>query len=226
MFSSHQKGSIRGTVKNSEGIKLPAVTVTAAGKTTTTNNDGQYTLDGLPEGTQKITASLSGYFDDGRGYASVKVVADTTVTADDLILVPASNNEVLIWHLRPTSSSYVAPRCKQIGGTIYFDSLFTDWQGVTEPATAIYSLGRRYARFKATVGIADYEPDDDSRVIFKVIGDGATLYQSDPLKVDSTGNVDVDVSNVLTLELQVFRVDSSNSPDVVWGNARLTKTGS
>ncbi|MEN6520052.1 MAG: NPCBM/NEW2 domain-containing protein [Armatimonadota bacterium] len=221
--SSSGKGSIEGKVRNSEGTALPHATVTAGGKNATTDNDGNFTINDVSAGTQTVSASLAGYFNDGRGSASVQVVDKNTTSGSSLILVPTSNGEVFIWHLAASSSDYDSnPQQKQLGGTIYYDSLFRNGGWIFDDyLEAIYSLGRRYSRFKATIGVADDESDLTSHLVFKVIGDGNTLYQSEPLKVGMIDNVDVDVSNVLTLQLQVYCVDDEK-PAAVWGNARLS----
>lgn len=224
--SSITKGSIHGTVRNSEGTSLPGATITAGGKTVTANNYGNFIFDNASVGTQTISASLVGYFNDGRGSASIQIVAGSNTNVSDLILVPTSNGEVFIWHLKASSSDYSAPKQKQLGGTIYYDSLLAYGWNYSEnnPAEAIYSLGRRYSRFKATVGVADDNSDLNTQVVFKVVGDGNTLYQSGPLKVGVIDNVDVDVSNVLTLQLKVAHIANTGdrTPDTIWGNARLS----
>lgn len=204
---------------------MSGVTVSAAGRSTTTNASGLYTLTDVPAGTQIVSASLSGYFNDGRGSASVQVVEGNTVNAS-LVLVPISNGEVLLWHLKPSSTVYSSPIQKQLGGTIYYGSLicYGYKYGVNNPAEAIYAIGRRYSRFRAMLGVADDASDLNAEVVFKVIGDGVTIHQSQPMKVGMTDYVDLNVYSVLTLQLQVERVagTGSDDPEVVWGDARLT----
>jgi len=203
------------------------VTVTAGGKKTTTDNSGYFTLKDVSTGAQTVSVSLNGYFNDGRGSASVQVVAENSARVSDLVLVPTSNGEVFIWHLKASNSDYKSPVQKQLCGTIYFESLWTKidfWVGIKDPSVAVYAIGRRYSKFKATVGVADDERNLNSQVVFKVIGDGNTLYQSQPLKVGAIENIDVDVSSVLTFQLQVHQVAGSGSSDIqgVWGDARFT----
>ncbi len=53
--------TISGTVKDTSNRVLENVTVTAAGKTTTTISDGTYALTNMPQGTYTLSASKPGY---------------------------------------------------------------------------------------------------------------------------------------------------------------------
>jgi len=216
------KGAIVGTVRNSEGTPLPGATVSAGGVRTTTNNDGDFRLENVPAGTQIVSAALSGYFDDGRGSASVLVVDGQTVyLQNDLILVPKVDSWVYLRSLDPSSTNFRGEPQQRLGGTVYFHCLaggYWDWYG--DALEAIYSVGRRYSRFNAVVGVSDMEPNLNAEVIFTVIGDGNVLYRSQRLKVGRIETIDIDVSNILTLQLQVTRVDDVY-PSVVWADPRL-----
>jgi hypothetical protein len=60
-------GSLRGTVRDSQGGALPGVTVTATSdvllspRVTVTDTAGEYRLINLPPGTFTVTAQLSGF---------------------------------------------------------------------------------------------------------------------------------------------------------------------
>src|SRR5438128_11053497 len=60
-------GSLRGTVKDSQGGALPGVTVTATSammltpSVTVTDGSGNYRLINLPPGTFRVTAELAGF---------------------------------------------------------------------------------------------------------------------------------------------------------------------
>ena len=53
--------SISGTITLSSGTGLPGVSVNTFGASATTNADGQYSLDGLPNGTYTVSPSLATY---------------------------------------------------------------------------------------------------------------------------------------------------------------------
>ena len=224
-------GSIEGRVVNSEDTPLPGAIVSVGGTSTTTDNHGQFTLQNVAVGTQVVSASLAGYYNDGRGSASVTVVTgQVAYPAHDLVLVATLNGEVYLRSLQASSSDFTGDPQQTLGGTVYFNSVAGEaWHwGWTTPDTlqAIYSLGRRYSQFKSQVGVSDTESDLNAEVIFKVIGDGTVLYQSKRLKVGIVETVNIDVSNVLTLQVQVVRVVpdpySPPTPTVVWGDPRVT----
>jgi hypothetical protein len=87
----------------------------------------------------------------------------------------------------------------------------------------VYNLQRRFARFKALVGVEDGSPPE-FMAIFAVRGDGATLFES---KVKRAGDVpdaiDLDVTGILQLELVVRGRDPLHTRDltVVWADPVL-----
>ena len=60
-------GTLTGVVQDPNGASLPGVTVTAqhlgtgAGRTTTTGEDGRWTLPGLPSGTYEVSFEMNGF---------------------------------------------------------------------------------------------------------------------------------------------------------------------
>lgn len=54
--------SVSGTVTESDGTGVPNVTVRAGEISTTTNAQGEYTIEGLADGTYQVTAQLSGWY--------------------------------------------------------------------------------------------------------------------------------------------------------------------
>lgn len=217
-----RKGTIAGSVRNNADTRLPGATVSVGKVRTNTDNKGDFRLEGVPVGTQTISASLTGYFDDGRGSASILVVeGQTGYLQDDLVLVATVGGEVYLRSLQASSSDFYEDAQQRLGGVVYFHCLASDrwWSGDTEEA--IYSLGRRYGRFKSQIGVSDTESDLTAEVIFRVIGDGNILYQSQRLKVGRIATIDVDVTNILTLQLQVTKIGDV-SPSVVWGDPRVT----
>ena len=64
-----QTGTIRGTVKDSQGLAVPGVTVTATSpamqgsRTVVTDAQGQFTINALPPGAYTVKYTLSGFND-------------------------------------------------------------------------------------------------------------------------------------------------------------------
>ena len=79
-----QDGTLRGTVSDSTGSPLPSasITVEGTGLRTTTGNQGQYEIRGVPAGTRVLRARLIGF---QAGSASVTVVS-TGETRQDFTL--------------------------------------------------------------------------------------------------------------------------------------------
>ena len=74
-------GTVHGRVKSTTGGKISGATVTVeSGPEDTTNNGGKYTIDGVDEGPQDVTASLTGCTSSQT--LSVVVVADGSVKLD------------------------------------------------------------------------------------------------------------------------------------------------
>ncbi|ERH01503.1 MAG: hypothetical protein J07HN6_01055, partial [Halonotius sp. J07HN6] len=76
----HTTGSLTGTVTNAQGTPLNGVTVTIAGKTTTTDTDGSYAIDDLPFGSHNMTVGHSDYKDVTR--TGVRIEEDTETQED------------------------------------------------------------------------------------------------------------------------------------------------
>ncbi|MGZ4860821.1 MAG: carboxypeptidase regulatory-like domain-containing protein [Candidatus Angelobacter sp.] len=79
-------GNVTGTVADGNGSGL-AATVSAAGLSTTSGQDGSYAFNNLPSGQTTIKASLTGY---QPGSAVVSVVAAATTAAPAITLVSGS----------------------------------------------------------------------------------------------------------------------------------------
>ena len=54
--------SLAGVVTDAEAAPIEGATVTAAGRSATTNGDGEYSLTGLQSGAYTVTASADGYY--------------------------------------------------------------------------------------------------------------------------------------------------------------------
>ena len=81
-------GTVNGRVVNSHGNALAGVQVTIGGRTATTNAAGQYSMDGVPTGSQRVAAVLAG-FELAGGELFVQInagpnaLADIAMAADD-----------------------------------------------------------------------------------------------------------------------------------------------
>ena len=80
-------GNVTGTVADGNGETLSGATVSAAGLTTSSAEDGSYALNNLPAGQTTIRASLTGF---QSGSNSVNVVAAATTVAPVITLVSSS----------------------------------------------------------------------------------------------------------------------------------------
>jgi hypothetical protein len=80
-------GNVTGTVADGNGQALSGATVSAAGLTTSSSEEGSYALNNLPAGQTTVQATLTGF---QPGSATVTVVAATTTTAPAITLISAS----------------------------------------------------------------------------------------------------------------------------------------
>jgi hypothetical protein len=84
-----------------------------------------------------------------------------------------------------------------------------------------YNLGRRYDRFRATVGLDD-NSTTEAVVRYEVVGDGRTLYLQD-VRFGESFPIDVSAQNVLRLQLVTTLLSeegSCGSATAQWGEAR------
>ena len=87
-----------------------------------------------------------------------------------------------------------------------------------------YDLAKRYSQFRATVGVDD-EVGPKGSVVFKVVGDGKTLYKSKVLKGAQKGlPIEVNVSGVSKLALETdFADDGGWGDHGDWADVRLVR---
>jgi len=131
------------------------------------------------------------------------------------------NREVYLSELHPNRSSFFAKRPALLNGTTCVDSLIGTASS-SRVKEAVYTIGRNYSRFRCQVGVLDTESKLDSKVTFRILGDGTELYTSGgPVGIGSPQEVDVDVSGILTLQLQA--TSDSGMAHIAWGNARLIR---
>ncbi|MCJ7544165.1 MAG: NPCBM/NEW2 domain-containing protein [Phycisphaerae bacterium] len=102
-----------------------------------------------------------------------------------------------------------------------------------EPCLAAFDLsGGNWKRLRATLGIeidpklrdTEAQTDEGPQVIFGVRGDGKELYKSPPFGIDSKPvSIDVDVSGVKNLELEVLGRSRNIASSIDWADVRLEK---
>jgi hypothetical protein len=77
--------------------------------------------------------------------------------------------------------------------------------GMHSNAGLSYSLRQRFARFTADIGLPDYLKESRASVVFQVIGDDKTIWESHLIKAgESLTRCDVDVSKVEHLTLKIL----------------------
>lgn len=84
-----------------------------------------------------------------------------------------------------------------------------------------YDLGRRYDRFRATIGLED-DSTTEAVVRYEIIGDGRTLYSQD-VQFGMSFPVDVSVQNVLRLQMGttlLSKEGSCGAATAQWGEVR------
>jgi hypothetical protein len=101
---------------------------------------------------------------------------------------------------------------------------YTKGLGVHAASQVDVNLGGQYKRFQASVGVDD-EVGAAGSIVFRVVADGAEIFNSDVMTGDSdTKLVDVDVTGKTTLQLFVDDAnDGIGSDHGDWANARLVK---
>lgn len=216
------KGTITGRVLDDGDATLWKVRISAGGVQTDTDVDGNFILDNVPAGDQTVSATLSGYFDTGAGNKSIHVGDGGTYSAGTLILAKLVGSNVLLYQLTPHTTDYQVHEVL-LGGKIYTYSLKCYNQAeYTAPATASYKIDQHYSRFQSVVGGIDDSGDVDE-MVFKVYGDGILLYTSGNLKPGIVESIDIDISTVGTLKLEVWAAKINTYTGVyAWGDPKLT----
>lgn len=95
----------------------------------------------------------------------------------------------------------------EVGGVFFETGLFAH-----APARHVVSLGRRWSRFTAQIGLQD---GHGGSTVFVVRGDGRALFRSEVVRDHQARRVDIDVSGVDRLELHVE--DAGDGPNSDWG---------
>lgn len=110
-------------------------------------------------------------------------------------------------------------RVLQLGGTKFSHGL-----GVHSRSDLTYDLGGKYKQFAATLGVDD-EVGSAGSVIFRIWGDEKLLLETPLMRGgDAPKPVQLEVSSVLLLRLEVDYGDDSDLADHAdWANARLLR---
>ncbi|MFG2164758.1 NPCBM/NEW2 domain-containing protein [Micromonospora chersina] len=111
-------------------------------------------------------------------------------------------------------------RAATVSGKRYEQSVVASTCFATNDETESFNLGKRYTRFKATVGVADTAPND-YRTRFTVLVDGEAVFQRE-LALGNTAAVDVPLTGALRLMLKVESVGLTSCDDAaVWAEPAL-----
>lgn len=164
------------------------------------------------------------YADDGP-YARVALGSPRLYTADTVDVYPAPDP------LTPTVDTVFLDERERVqsGGICSSAAGAYSIGGQTFPRSRVarvcfdsgfevYEIGRDFERFRTTVGIEDIERDDSFATV-RIVGDGQLL-ATVQTAIGQTAPVDVDVTGVLRLRLEVD-VSGQGTINVVWGTARL-----
>ncbi len=226
--TSTEVGSISGRIVDDAGRGLANATARSDdGESASTNASGYFTIEYVRVGNRTVSASLAHYFDAGQGQGQTNVITDRQSEVGTLTLVPRGPEYIWLKNLPRTRTEnwWNGPGRGQfhIAGESFLDDIqartYDDQVGLMR-----YSVGRRYKRFKATMGVLDTNASNTDQVIFIVRGDNVELFRSDPVHLGQPVNVDIDVSTVLTLDVMCTR-DVTTTYSNVWvgfGNAILT----
>ncbi|MFG3603304.1 NPCBM/NEW2 domain-containing protein [Micromonospora chersina] len=111
-------------------------------------------------------------------------------------------------------------RAAMVSGKRYEQSVVASTCFATNDEAESFNLGKRYTRFKATVGVADTAPND-YRTRFTVLVDGEAVFQRE-LALGNTAAVDVPLTGALRLMLKVESVGLTSCDDAaVWAEPAL-----
>ena len=95
--------------------------------------------------------------------------------------------------------------------------------GVTSDTILHFDLDGTYTRFRSDIGLDDAVGLGGSAA-FRVLGDGAVLYNSGTMVgASTTQSIDVDISGVDRLELEVIDTGTPGDDFANWANARFTR---
>ncbi|WP_439427545.1 NPCBM/NEW2 domain-containing protein [Micromonospora sp. LA-10] len=106
-----------------------------------------------------------------------------------------------------------------VDGKRYDNSLVASTCSATAEESESFNLGKRFAGFRATIGVPDDVPDV-FRARFTVLVDGEVVFRRD-LGLGGTATLDVPVTGALRLTLHVDNVGPGGCDNGVWIEPRL-----
>lgn len=226
--TSTDVGSISGRIVDDAGRGLANATARSDdGESARTDGSGYFTIQDVRVGNRTVSASLANYFDAGQGQGQTNVITDRRSEVGTLALVPRGPDHIWLKNLPRTRTEHWWDDPHRAQFHIAGESFLDDIQARTygdQVGLMRYSIGRRYKRFQATMGVLDTNASNTDQVIFIVKGDNVELFRSDAVHLGQAVNVDIDVSTVLTLDVMCTR-DVTTTYSNVWvgfGNAILT----
>jgi hypothetical protein len=212
---------------------MPNVQVVAGGVTGVTDANGNFALKLVPSGKQTVSIAYSGYYDTGIGNRYITVTDGGNFDAGTFVMSKLTTDNVFLSLLIPQSSDYEKTTVSWVDivnkkpvKTDYKNSLVrkTPAGGVPfmSPTTALYWLGGSYSRFHSMIaGLQD--KTSTLEMVFRVYGDGKLLFESDKLKPGLKSVLDVDVTGVSVLKLEVSTVKVYwVTGDYAWYDPTLT----
>lgn len=227
-------GEVRGRVLDNDWNALQGATVRCGGGNARTDDSGRFTISNARSGNQTVTASMTGYFDAGEGSKQVNVPPGGSVNADELFLVPRTQNNQYIYvsDINPTARERVNIDQQRVvlDGVDYLDGLlwglstYNDSSLGEDSGLVRYSLARQYTRLEGVVGIEDNEDDANAMVTLRIMADGDEIWRSNQMGLNTDAvNLDLDVTDVSLLELRWYHVDGSDhaSLTIGWGDLKL-----
>ncbi len=110
----------------------------------------------------------------------------------------------------------------EVNGILYENSLFGSGSRHTDAgdiAVWEFNLGRDWEIFEATVGLTD-DSEFEQRGRFRVLLDGATIWEQDDVKFGEDEAVSLNVADGLRLRLEVVALDDGRV-GLAWGSPKL-----
>ncbi|MCH8274989.1 MAG: NPCBM/NEW2 domain-containing protein [Armatimonadetes bacterium] len=107
------------------------------------------------------------------------------------------------------------------GGPLILDGKRAPGYGVAPPSRLGFRLYRAFRLFQGSAGLEDGSPEGAS-ALFRVLGDGKTLWESGPVRRGTPAEFELDVSGVYRLTLEVRTGgEAEAAPLAAWFNPQL-----
>jgi hypothetical protein len=120
----------------------------------------------------------------------------------------------------PASSSFIADKDIEGKPLMLAGEPFKKGLCVNSNSELIYKIGGKYTTFKAIVGPGDVYMEYPGKLTFSVYGDAKKIYESKPLGVKQTEEINVKVEEFGNLSLRV-NDDGQHTRAAMWGGASL-----